>query len=119
VTLRGEVGHDTHAGHPGLLAELRHRQELLDHRAYLAWLAVHDFPDQQHGCSRLIVASGTSGTQYSREAEGRQEQARRALRDANGGPAAAGGVQATDDRTRFEAAAVVLVIASLPESRER
>jgi glutamate-1-semialdehyde 2,1-aminomutase len=49
VTFRADVGHEAHLTHAHLLRQLGHRFELLDQRAHLARLAVHDVADQIHG----------------------------------------------------------------------
>ena len=55
VSLGAQVGQDAHLRHSQLLVQLGHREELVDHGAYLAGLAVHDLADQQHGVSLLVV----------------------------------------------------------------
>src|SRR5687768_8881023 len=48
VALTCEVSHDLEASPPGLLVELRHCREHLDHRPDFAGLAVKDFANEQH-----------------------------------------------------------------------
>src|SRR5690348_6657411 len=55
ILLAGEVGHDAHFRHADLLAELRHRAKLLEERADLSRLAVHDFAYEVHGALRVMV----------------------------------------------------------------
>src|SRR2546428_1816056 len=46
VALGANVRHDSHFSHASFLAELCHRKELLDHRAYLSRLAIHDVANE-------------------------------------------------------------------------
>src|SRR5438445_775224 len=48
VPFRTEVGHHAHLRHADLRAELGHGQELLNHRAHLTGLAIHDLANEQH-----------------------------------------------------------------------
>src|SRR5437016_94669 len=63
VPFRTEVGHHAHLRHADLRAELGHGQELLNHRAHLTRLAIHDLANEQHAVLlfRSLHGFGLSG----------------------------------------------------------
>src|SRR5438094_3626475 len=48
VLLGAEIGHNAHARHADLLAQLRHLEKLVDHRAHLPRLAIHNLANNEH-----------------------------------------------------------------------